>query len=127
MSARVYIGNLPRDVREREIDDLFYKYGRIRDIDIKSGGRGTFAFVEFDDPRDADDAVRGRDGIDFDGGRIRVELAKSSGRRGGGRDRDRRYAAPSHSDFRVKITNLPRECSWQDVKDFCRKGECRQR
>ena len=27
------------DVRERELDDLFYKYGRIRDIEIKNRGR----------------------------------------------------------------------------------------
>jgi hypothetical protein len=25
MSARVYVGNLPLDVREREIEDIFYK------------------------------------------------------------------------------------------------------
>ena len=25
MSSRIYIGNLPMDVRERELDDLFYK------------------------------------------------------------------------------------------------------
>lgn len=33
--SRIYVGNLPMDVRERELDDLFYKYGRIRDIEIK--------------------------------------------------------------------------------------------
>jgi hypothetical protein len=26
----VYCGNLPDDVREGEVEDLFYKYGRIR-------------------------------------------------------------------------------------------------
>ena len=25
MSARIYVGNLPLDVREREVEDLFYK------------------------------------------------------------------------------------------------------
>lgn len=59
--TRVFVGNLPLDVQEREIEDLFYKYGRIRDIDIKRPSRPpAFCFVEFDDPRDADDAVRGR-------------------------------------------------------------------
>jgi hypothetical protein len=33
--SRIYVGNLPMDVRERELDDLFYKYGRIKDIEIK--------------------------------------------------------------------------------------------
>jgi RNA recognition motif-containing protein len=25
MSCRIYVGNLPLDVREREVEDLFYK------------------------------------------------------------------------------------------------------
>jgi arginine/serine-rich splicing factor 1/9 len=45
-------GNLPLDVRERELDDLFYKYGRIRGIDLKTPSRPpAFAFVDFEDPR----------------------------------------------------------------------------
>ena len=32
----VYCGNLPHDIKEKEVDDLFYKYGRIRDIHIAS-------------------------------------------------------------------------------------------
>ena len=52
--ARVYVGNLPVDIRERELEDLFYKYGRIRDIDIKRPARPpAFAFVAFDDFRGA--------------------------------------------------------------------------
>jgi arginine/serine-rich splicing factor 1/9 len=64
---RVYVGNLPRDIREYEVEDLFRKYGRIADINVK----GPYAFVTYDDPRDAEDAVRGRDGYPFDGGRLK--------------------------------------------------------
>ena len=32
----------------------------------------AFAFIEYDSSRDAEDAVRGRDGYDFDGNRLRV-------------------------------------------------------
>ena len=50
--ARVYVGNLPIDIRERELDDLFYKYGRIREIDLKQPARPpAFAFIAFDDVR----------------------------------------------------------------------------
>ena len=56
--ARVYVGNLPVDIREREIEDLFYKYGRIRDIDIKRPMRPpAFAFVAFDDYRGSYDVA----------------------------------------------------------------------
>jgi len=77
MAYRVFIGNLPMNIREREIDDLFGKYGRIRDIDLKTPSRPpAYAFITFDDVRDAEDAIRGRDGYDFDGDRLRVEFAK---------------------------------------------------
>lgn len=50
--GRIYVGNLPMDIQERDIEDLFYKYGKIRDIELKNN-RGTipFAFIRFEDPR----------------------------------------------------------------------------
>ena len=33
--CKLYVGNLPLDVREGEVEDLFGKYGRIRDLAIK--------------------------------------------------------------------------------------------
>lgn len=33
------VGNLPIDIRTRDIEDLFFKYGRIRDIDLKAPAR----------------------------------------------------------------------------------------
>jgi splicing factor, arginine/serine-rich 1 len=75
MSAgRVYIGNLPNDVQEREIQDIFSKYGPIATCDVKGGrdGGSRFAFVEYDDPRDASESVRAENGQEFDGTRLRV-------------------------------------------------------
>lgn len=100
--SRIFCGNLPNDIKEREVDDIFYKYGRIRDIHIVRRDRGAFAFVEYSDYRDAEDAVRGRDGYKFDGDYLKCEMSKDRrrddrdggrdggrGDRGGGRDRDR--------------------------------------
>ena len=59
--ARIYVGNLPLDIRSRDIEDLFWKYGRIRDIDLKNLSRPpAFAFVSFERYEDAEDAIRGR-------------------------------------------------------------------
>ncbi|KAJ0452201.1 putative RNA recognition motif domain, nucleotide-binding alpha-beta plait domain superfamily [Helianthus annuus] len=75
-SRMIYVGNLPLDIREREVEDLFYKYGRILDIELKIPPRPPcYCFVEFANARDAEDAIRGRDGYNFDGCRLRVELA----------------------------------------------------
>jgi splicing factor, arginine/serine-rich 1 len=117
----VYVGNLPVDVREREVEDLFAKYGRIRYVELKTPARPPpYAFVEFDDPRDAHDAVRGRDNYDFYGSRLRVELARGSrgGDRGGGRTTSFR---PPNTGYRVLVHGLPGSASWQDLKDHFRR------
>jgi len=138
--ARIYIGNLPSDIRSREVEDLFEKYGKIMDVDIKlprSGGGPAFAFLEFDDQRDAQDAIRGRDGYEISGHKIRVEIPQSKDRAagnyrgsGGGGYRDGgsrggfsgrgRGGPPRRSDYRVLISGLPASGSWQDIKDHMR-------
>lgn len=76
---------------------------------------------------DAEDAVRGRDGYDFYGNRLRVELAKGSmgrGGRDGGRDGGRGGFGgapppgfrPRQTGFRILVKGLPMSASWQDVK-----------
>ncbi|GFY90549.1 similar to SERINE-ARGININE PROTEIN 30 [Actinidia rufa] len=123
LSRTVYVGNLPGDIREREVEDLFHKYGRIVDIELKTPPRPPgYAFVEFEDYRDAEDAIRGRDGYDFDGHRLRVELAHG-GRGSSSVDRYSSYSGSSsrggisrRSDYRVLVTGLPSSASWQDLK-----------
>ncbi|XP_057503088.1 serine/arginine-rich splicing factor SR30-like isoform X3 [Actinidia eriantha] len=129
LSRTVYVGNLPGDIREREVEDLFYKYGRIVDIELKTPPRPPgYAFVEFEDYRDAEDAIRGRDGYDFDGHRLRVELAHG-GRGSSSVDRYSSYSGGSsrggisrRSDYRVLVTGLPSSASWQDLKDHMRRA-----
>ncbi|VVA12627.1 PREDICTED: serine/arginine-rich splicing factor [Prunus dulcis] len=129
-SRTIYVGNLPGDIRMREIEDLFMKYGPIVDIDLKVPPRPPgYAFIEFEDARDADDAIYGRDGYNFDGYRLRVELAH--GGRGHSSSMDR-YSSYSHSsssrgasrrsDYRVLVTGLPPSASWQDLKDHMRRA-----
>lgn len=53
VGSRVYVGGLPYGCRERDLERFFKGYGRIRDVLLKNG----YGFVEFEDYRDADDAV----------------------------------------------------------------------
>ncbi|KAK2823233.1 hypothetical protein Q7C36_019833 [Tachysurus vachellii] len=124
--GRIYVGNLPMDVQERDIEDLFFKYGKIRDIELKNN-RGTipFAFVRFEDPRDAEDAVYGRNGYGFGDCKLRVEYPRSSGSKfgGSGSGPRGRFGPPSRrSEFRVIVTGLPPTGSWQDLKDHMREA-----
>uniref|UniRef100_A0A7E4W6Y1 RRM domain-containing protein n=1 Tax=Panagrellus redivivus TaxID=6233 RepID=A0A7E4W6Y1_PANRE len=45
----LFVGNLPKDVREPDLRALFSKYGTIEDIDVKlvSGGGASYAFILF--------------------------------------------------------------------------------
>ncbi|XP_057984995.1 serine/arginine-rich splicing factor RSZ21-like isoform X2 [Hevea brasiliensis] len=80
--ARVYVGNLDPRVSERDLEDEFRMYGVLRSVWVARRPPG-YAFVEFDDRRDAMDAIRALDGKNG----WRVELShnsKGGGGRGGG-------------------------------------------
>ncbi len=107
-----------------------------------------FAFVEFDDYQDADDACYELNGRDLMGDRVTVEIARGTphGRDrerwgtggGGGRDRGRRgspprrggrggrdrpvwldkYGPPTRTDYRVIVENLSSQVSWQVIANF---------
>nr|CAD7405193.1 unnamed protein product [Timema poppensis] len=53
VGTKVYVGGLPYGVREKDLERFFKGFGRIRDVLLKNG----YGFCEFDDYRDADDAV----------------------------------------------------------------------
>ncbi|KAM7360017.1 splicing factor 2 [Cochliomyia hominivorax] len=142
--SRIYVGNLPPDIRTKDIQDLFHKFGKVTFVDLKNRRGPPFAFVEFEDARDADDAVKARDGYDYDGYRLRVEFPRGGGPgsyRGnrndggggggggsgrGGRDgaggRGGRGPPTKRSQYRVMVTGLPPSGSWQDLKDHMREA-----
>ncbi|KAG8199284.1 hypothetical protein JTE90_011753 [Oedothorax gibbosus] len=127
MSTRIYIGRLNYEVRERDLEKFFKGYGRIREILIKNG----FGFVEFDDYRDAEDAVYDLNGKELLGDRVTIEHARGSPRgndmyrdrnrgyrapmqsrrrQGGGRDK---YGPPTRTEYRLIVENLSSRVSWQ--------------
>lgn len=127
--TRIYVGNLPPDIRTKDIEDLFHKYGKIVFLDLKNRKGPPFAFLEFEDARDADDAVYGRDGYDYDGYKLRVEFPRGGGgsfrgRSGAsGSSSSRNRGPPSRrSNYRVLVTGLPPTGSWQDLKDHMREA-----
>ncbi len=45
--SRVFVGNVPRSSRDRDLERFFRGYGRINEVVVKDG----YGFVEFDDAR----------------------------------------------------------------------------
>lgn len=122
--ARVYVGGLPYDVRERDLERFFKGYGRITEILIKKG----YGFVEFEDYRDADDAVYEMNGKKLLGERVTIEPARGTARGSSGRrERERRggrsrYGPPLRTKHRLIVENLSSRISWQDLKDYMRQA-----
>ncbi|XP_014481415.1 PREDICTED: serine-arginine protein 55 isoform X14 [Dinoponera quadriceps] len=137
VGTRVYVGGLPYGTRERDLERFFRGYGRFRDVLIKNG----YGFVEFDDYRDADDAVYELNGKELLGERITVERARGTPRgsdqwrygdsRGGYGDSRRsarddmrhdRYGPPTRTEYRLTVENLSSRVSWQSHILFAEEG-----
>jgi len=98
LESKVYVGDLGYGCSKQELEDKFSKYGQLRNVWVALKPPG-FAFVEFADSRDAEDAVRALDGSKINGRRARVEMSSGRSRWGnrgpptGGRDRDSSYGS----------------------------------
>lgn len=105
LDCKVYVGELGNNGTRHELEDAFGYYGPLKEVWVARNPPG-FAFIMFQDPRDARDAVRALDGKLICGRRVRVELSTGKSRHekmgrggpdrgfggggGGGRDRDGR-------------------------------------
>ena len=131
--TKVYVGNLAHDVDHRDLEDIFGKFG---ELDAGRGGHGGifvarsppgFAFVDYVDEKDAQEAIRECDGREIKGQRIRCEISKSRGRDGGrggggGGGGGFRGGGGRGGGFKVRLSGLPASASWQGLKDLFREN-----
>ncbi|XP_055998307.1 RNA-binding protein 1 isoform X2 [Ostrea edulis] len=81
LDCKVYIGDLGYGAAKQELEDVFSRYGPIRNVWVARNPPG-FAFVEFQDTRDAEDATKALDGTRINGRRVRVEMSSGKSRWG---------------------------------------------
>jgi len=76
-STTLFVGNLPHHYREKDIIDTFERCGRLKSVTIginkRSGQSGGYAFVEFDDRRDAEEAFEKFSGFTIEGRKLRLD------------------------------------------------------
>ncbi|BGP19557.1 hypothetical protein JCM10213_000157 [Rhodosporidiobolus nylandii] len=136
---RLYIGRVPQQATNRDFQDFFGSHGKLVETRIMAG----FAFIEYDQLRDAEQAVQDLNNKDFLGERILVEFAKpprammddryGAPRGYGGPPPPRGYGggydsygpprnppARPGNGYRLQIAGLREGTSWQDLKDFGR-------
>ena len=77
----IYVGNLPYDVSDSDLQQLFEKYGTVSSarvvVDRATGRAKGFGFVEFENAEDAHEAVVGLHEKEFHGRRLNVSEAKA--------------------------------------------------
>ncbi len=89
MNNKIYVGNLPYQLSEDELKDLFSQIGNVTSVrvitDAMSGRSKGFGFVEMENEDQAKKAIEKLDGTDLQGRSIRVAPARPTRERGAGR------------------------------------------
>ena len=86
----IYVGNLPYDVSDSDLQQLFEKYGTVasaRVVSDRATGRAKgFGFVEMNDRAEAEKAIAATNGYEMNGRPLRVNESQPKPReeRGGG-------------------------------------------
>lgn len=97
----IYVGNLPFEVDQNDVAEVFTEYGKIKRVhlpmDRETGRKRGFAFVEMETPEQESAAIAALDGAQWMGRELKVNQAREKEPKssfGGGdrdRNRDRRY------------------------------------
>ncbi|KAG2263250.1 hypothetical protein Bca52824_070329 [Brassica carinata] len=84
---RVYVGNLPWDVDNGRLEQVFSEHGKVVEArvvyDRETGRSRGFGFVTMSNETELNDAIAALDGQNMEGRAIRVNVAEERPRRGG--------------------------------------------
>ncbi len=88
MSRKLYVGNLPYEVGESELQELFARSGSVESVrvmrDQATGRARGFAFVEMSTDDEAQQAISAMNGAQVGGRALTVNEARPQVARGGG-------------------------------------------
>jgi len=88
MGRKLYVGNLPYEVGEADLQDLFAKAGSVESVtvmrDQMTGRARGFAFVEMSTEEDAQKAIDDLNAKEFGGRNLTVNEARPKPARSGG-------------------------------------------
>ncbi|MBI3591103.1 MAG: RNA-binding protein [Candidatus Melainabacteria bacterium] len=90
MSKKIFVGSLPFEMSDLDLEDLFKQYGEVTSakvvVDRDSGRSRGFGFVEMSSEGSAESAIEALNGTEVKGRTINVSIAreKTDSRGGGG-------------------------------------------
>jgi len=146
-NARIYVGNLPYELRWEELRDFFKQAGEVVFVDILTfNGRSKgCAVVEFESQDQADRAIKELSDTLIQGRKIFVREDREADQKRSRESKHRRLSDSHHRDNhhqssdrdrgrrsslnrqkenvnQVHIANLPYSIAWQDLKDLFRQA-----
>jgi len=93
METKLYVGNLPYNVRDDGLQELFAQAGNVVSANVitdrESGRSKGFGFVEMSSSEEAEKAIQLFNGYSFEGRDLRVNIARPREERPRGGNRDR--------------------------------------
>lgn len=94
MTMKLYVGNLPYDVKDSDLTEIFVPYGEVESVKIitdrYTGASKGFGFVEMSSRKEGELAIKELNGKTIRNRQIVVNEARSRNERGGpGRQRQR--------------------------------------
>lgn len=88
MGRKLYVGNLPFSATEEALSTKFSEYGKVESVklitDRDTGQSKGFGFIEMGSDAEANAAIAGLNGFDFDGRALKVNEAKPQAKKSGG-------------------------------------------
>jgi RNA recognition motif-containing protein len=89
LAKKLYVGNLPYGISSSDLERVFQEYGTVESaqviMDRDTGRSKGFGFVEMRNDQDAQEAIQGLHGQDFNGRPLTVNEARPREERGGPR------------------------------------------
>ncbi|MCK5719776.1 MAG: RNA-binding protein [Thiomargarita sp.] len=92
---KLYIGNLPYSVTDKDIEELLADYGTAKSIqlitDRHTGQSKGFGFIEMSNNSEADSVIKALNETEFKGRKLKVNQAQPRGERPNRNNNRRRY------------------------------------
>jgi RNA recognition motif-containing protein len=88
VGKRIFVGNLPNQIRDAELEQLFAEFGTVESVQVMRGrdrerGKG-FGFVEMASDAEAEGAIEGLQARELNGHLLTIDAAKPRKYRSGG-------------------------------------------
>jgi RNA recognition motif-containing protein len=105
--TRVYVGGLVEGIKKEDLEREFDKYGKLNSVWVALNPPG-FAFIEFENMQEAEDACSAMNGFEMLGATLKVELSrKRDGARRNGNFRGGRGGGGGGGNFRGRSFGGP--------------------